>query len=52
MVFRRFVVLLVLRMVVVGAAMTLVVWLILQPGYHSSTLLAGIVLARLVAELC
>ena len=51
MVFRRFVVLLVLRLVVVGLAMTLVVWLLLQSGYHSSTLLAGIVLAMLVAEL-
>ena len=51
MVFRRFVVLLVMRLVLVGLAMALVVWLLLQPGYHSSTLLAGIVLAMLVAEL-
>ena len=51
MVFRRFVVFLVLRLVLVGMAMTLVVWLLLQPGYHSSTLLAGAVLALLVAEL-
>ena len=51
MVFRRFVVFLVLRLVLVGMAMTLVVWLLLQPGYHSSTFLAGAVLALLVAEL-
>ncbi len=51
MVFRRFVVLLIGRLVLVGLAMALVVWLLLQPGYHSSTLLAGIVLALLIAEL-
>ena len=51
MVFRRFVVMLVLRLVLIGAAMTLVVWLLLQPGFHSSTLLSGIVLILLVAEL-
>ena len=51
MVFRRFVVLLTLRLVVIGLAMTLVLSLLLQPGYHSSTLLAGAVLAMLVGEL-
>ena len=51
MVFRRFVVLLVGRLVLVGLAMALVVWLLLQPGYHSSTLLASIVLALLITEL-
>ena len=51
MVFRFFVVSLVLRLTVVGAAMTLVIWLLLKPGYHSATLLASIVLALLVAEL-
>jgi nitrogen fixation/metabolism regulation signal transduction histidine kinase len=51
MVFRFFVVALILRLVVVGAAMTLVIWLLLKPGYHSATLLSSIVLALLVAEL-
>jgi two-component system nitrogen regulation sensor histidine kinase NtrY len=51
MVFRFFVVALLLRLVLVGAAMALVVWLLLQPGYHAATLLASIVLAILVAEL-
>ncbi len=51
MVFRRFVVLLIVRLALVGLAMALVIWLLLQPGYHSSTLLAGIVLALVVTEL-
>jgi nitrogen fixation/metabolism regulation signal transduction histidine kinase len=51
MVFRYFVVSLLLRLVLVGAAMALVVWLLLQPGYYSATLLSSIVLALLVAEL-
>ncbi len=51
MVFRFFVVALILRLVFVGAAMALAIWLLLQPGYHSATLLTSIVLALLVAEL-
>ena len=51
MVFKRFVVLLAARLVLVGLAMTLVVWLLLQPGFHSSTLLSAAVLALLIAEL-
>ena len=51
MVFRFFVVALLLRLVLVGAAMALVLLLLLQPGYHAATLLASIVLAILVAEL-
>jgi two-component system nitrogen regulation sensor histidine kinase NtrY len=51
MVFRHFVVSLLLRLVFVGAAMALVLWLLLQPGYHGATLLSSIVLALLVAEL-
>ncbi|MDJ0748423.1 MAG: ATP-binding protein [Woeseiaceae bacterium] len=51
MVFRRFVVLLIVRLALVGLAMALVIWLLLQPGYHSSTLLAAIVLALVVTEL-
>ena len=51
MVFSNFVVMLVVRLAVVGLAMALVVWLLLQPGYHSTTLLTGIVFLVLVAEL-
>ena len=51
MVFRFFVVALLLRLILVGAAMALAMWLLLQPGYHSATLLASIVLAILIAEL-
>ena len=51
MVFKRFVVLLAGRLVLVGLAMALVIWLLLRPGYHSSTLLAGIVLTLVIAEL-
>jgi two-component system nitrogen regulation sensor histidine kinase NtrY len=51
MVFRHFVVSLILRLVVVGLVMALVVWLVLLPGYHSATLLSAIVLALLIAEL-
>ena len=45
MVFRRFVVSLVARLVLIGLAMALVVWLILEPGFHSATLIAAVVLA-------
>ena len=51
MVFRFFVVALLLRLVLVGAVMALAMWLLLQPGYHAATLLTSIVLALLVAEL-
>ena len=51
MVFRFFVVALIQRLVLVGAAMAVVLWLLLEPGYHSATLLSAIVLALLVAEL-
>jgi nitrogen fixation/metabolism regulation signal transduction histidine kinase len=51
MVFRPFVTALVLRLAVVGIVMAGVIWLLLQPGYHSATLLAAIVLALLVTEL-
>ena len=51
MVFRHFVVSLILRLVVVGLVMALVVWLVLLPGYHSATLLSAIVLVLLIAEL-
>jgi nitrogen fixation/metabolism regulation signal transduction histidine kinase len=51
MVFRRFLVTLVVRLALVGLAMALVVWLLLQPGYYSATLLAVAALLLLVMEL-
>ena len=51
MVFRFFVTALILRLLLVGAAMALVIWLALEPGYHSATLLSAIVLAVLIIEL-
>lgn len=51
MIFRRFVVALIARVVVAGAAMVLAVWLLLIPGYHISMVIAATVLALLVAEL-
>jgi nitrogen fixation/metabolism regulation signal transduction histidine kinase len=40
-----------LRLLLVGAAMALVIWLLLVPGYHSATLLTAVVLALLIVEL-
>jgi nitrogen fixation/metabolism regulation signal transduction histidine kinase len=51
MVFKRYLVMLVARLILVGLAMALVVWLLLKPGFHSSTLLSSIALVILVAEL-
>ena len=51
MIFRRFVVMLVLRLVLTGLAMTAFIWLILLPGYHSATVLAGIMLLLIAASL-
>lgn len=51
MVSRHFVAALILRLVVVGMVMAVVIWLLLEPGYHSATLLTAIVLVLLVAEL-
>jgi two-component system nitrogen regulation sensor histidine kinase NtrY len=49
--FKHFLVFLVVRLLLVGVVMALVVWLFVQPGYHSATLLASIILALLAAEL-
>jgi two-component system, NtrC family, nitrogen regulation sensor histidine kinase NtrY len=49
--FKHFLVFLILRIVLVGVAMALVIWLALEPGYHSATLLTCIVLVLLIAEL-
>ena len=51
MIFRRFTILLIVRLSLVGAAMAAVVWLVMQPGLHSSTLLAFAILIILVIEL-
>ena len=51
MIFRRFVVALIARLVLTVAAMALVVWLLLIPGYHVSMAISAGVLALLVAEL-
>lgn len=51
MIFRRFVVALTARMVLAGAAMALVVWLLLIPGYHISMAIAAALLVFIVAEL-
>lgn len=51
MIFKRFIILLSVRFVLVGLAMVVVVWLILRPGYHSATMLASLVLVSLIVEL-
>ncbi len=51
MIFRRFLVALVLRLVLTGVALTAFVWLLLLPGYHSAMALAGSALVLLVVEL-
>jgi nitrogen fixation/metabolism regulation signal transduction histidine kinase len=51
MIFRRFVVALIARLVLAGAVMALAVWLFLIPGYHISMAIAASVLTLLIAEL-
>ena len=51
MVYRRFLVLLATRLAVVGLAVSALVWALLQPGYHSATLLAAGVVVLAAAEL-
>jgi nitrogen fixation/metabolism regulation signal transduction histidine kinase len=51
MIFKRFVVALIARLVLAGAATTLVIWLFLIPGYHISMAIAASVLALVIAEL-
>lgn len=51
MIFRRFTILLIVRLSLVVAVMAVVLWLILRPGMHSATLIVGVILAGLVAEL-
>ena len=51
MIFKTFGLFLFARLAIVGASMTVVVWLLLRPGYHSSTLIAATILVLLTAEL-
>jgi nitrogen fixation/metabolism regulation signal transduction histidine kinase len=51
MVYRRFSVFLAIRLVIVGLAISVLVWLVLRPGYYSVTILAAGVLVITVAEL-
>ena len=51
MIFRRFVVMLIVRLALTGTAMAGFVWLLLDPGFHSATVLAGLALLALAAEL-
>lgn len=51
MIFRRFTSLLIVRLMLVGAGMTATVWLFLQPGYHSATVISLVVLCVLISEL-
>jgi nitrogen fixation/metabolism regulation signal transduction histidine kinase len=51
MVFRRFSVFLALRLAILGVAAAAVVWLLMQPGYYSATLLAAAILAVSATEL-
>jgi two-component system nitrogen regulation sensor histidine kinase NtrY len=51
MIFKRFTVLLILRLMSVGIAMAVLVWMLLQPGLHSTSLIVGVILTSLVIEL-
>ena len=51
MIFRRFVFALAVRLTLAGLAMAAVVWLVLVPGLHSVTILAGALLVTIVVEL-
>lgn len=50
MIFRRFTVVLIVRLTLVGITMAALVWLLLQPGLHSATLLVAVVLTILIAD--
>ncbi len=51
MIFKRFTILLIIRLLSVGIAMAVVVWMLMQPGLHSATLIAAAIFVGLVAEL-
>jgi nitrogen fixation/metabolism regulation signal transduction histidine kinase len=51
MVYRRFSVFLAIRLIFIGVAIIIALWLLLQPGLHSGTILAVAVVAILATEL-
>lgn len=51
MIYRRFSALLAIRLIFVGLAVSALVWLLLQPGYHSATILTAGILVLTAAEL-
>ena len=51
MAFKRFSLMLIARLSLIGILMTLVVWLIYKPGLHASTILATIALILTTYEL-
>jgi nitrogen fixation/metabolism regulation signal transduction histidine kinase len=51
MIFRRFIVILIVRLALVGATMAAFVWLVLIPGYHSAAMIAGAILILMAAGL-
>jgi two-component system nitrogen regulation sensor histidine kinase NtrY len=51
MIFKRFTILLIVRLSLVGLAMAGVVWMLLQPGLHSVTVITAAILVSLVIEL-
>ena len=51
MVYKRFSTFLAIRLVVLGVAIAAALWLMLQPGLHSATLLALGIVASVAAEL-
>ena len=51
MVYRRFSVFLAIRLILIGGAIIAALWLLLQPGLHSGTIIAVAVVAMLSAEL-
>ena len=51
MVFRRFSFFLAVRVVLVGLAIAATMWLLLEPGYHGATFVAGSILLLFSAEL-
>jgi nitrogen fixation/metabolism regulation signal transduction histidine kinase len=51
MVFRRFSVLLAARLFLVGLAVSALVWLLMQPGYHSAAILVAGILTLLAGDL-
>ena len=51
MAFRRFSAFLALRLVIVGIAASAAVWLVLQPGYHSLSVVSLVLLGLLAGEL-